>query len=37
MTGNVNVRYALARFVDGNGPGARVAAVALSQMKRGRP
>ncbi|ANI80280.1 type-F conjugative transfer system pilin assembly protein TrbC [Sphingobium sp. EP60837] len=37
MTGNVTVRYALGSFVDGNGPGARVAAVALSNMKRGRP
>ena len=37
MTGNVTVRYALGSFVDGNGPGARVAAVALADLKRGRP
>ncbi|KFG90821.1 Type-F conjugative transfer system pilin assembly protein TrbC precursor [Sphingobium herbicidovorans NBRC 16415] len=37
MTGNVTVHYALGSFVDGNGPGARIAAVALSNMKRERP
>lgn len=37
MTGNVTVRYALDSFVEGNGPGARVAAVARATMKRGRP
>ncbi len=37
MTGNVTVRYALDSFVEGNGPGARVAAVALVNMKLGRP
>lgn len=37
MTGNVTVRYALDSFIDGNGPGARVAAVALSNMTRSRP
>jgi conjugal transfer pilus assembly protein TrbC len=36
MTGNVTVNYALAAFSDGNGPGARIAAVALSNMKRER-
>lgn len=37
MTGNVTVQYALVSFVDGNGPGARIAAVALSNLKRNRP
>lgn len=37
LIGNVTVRYALDSFVDGNGPGARVAAVALSNMTRSRP
>jgi conjugal transfer pilus assembly protein TrbC len=37
MTGNVTVEYALSTFVDGNGPGARVAAVALSSLKRTTP
>jgi conjugal transfer pilus assembly protein TrbC len=37
MTGNVTVDYALSTFVDGNGPGARVAAVALANLKRSRP
>jgi len=36
MIGNVTVEYALSTFADGNGPGARVAAVALSNMKRDR-
>lgn len=36
MTGNVTVDYALSTFVDGNGPGARVAAVALANLKRPR-
>lgn len=36
MTGNVTAQYALGSFVDGNGPGARVAAIALANMKRGR-
>jgi len=34
MIGNVTVEYALSTFAEGNGPGARVAAVALSNMKR---
>lgn len=33
MIGNVTVEYALSTFAEGNGPGARVAAVALSNMK----
>ncbi|WP_257558525.1 type-F conjugative transfer system pilin assembly protein TrbC [Sphingobium sp. CFD-2] len=37
MSGNVTVRHALGSFVDGNGPGARIAAVALANMKRDRP
>lgn len=37
MTGNVTVDYALSTFVDGNGPGARVAAVALANLKRPQP
>lgn len=37
MSGNVTVRYALGGFADGNGPGARVAAVALARMKAARP
>lgn len=36
MTGNVTVDYALNSFVDGNGPGARIAAVGLSNMKKSR-
>jgi conjugal transfer pilus assembly protein TrbC len=36
MTGNVTVEYALSSFVDGNGPGARIAAVALGNMRRER-
>ncbi|WP_062769774.1 type-F conjugative transfer system pilin assembly protein TrbC [Sphingopyxis terrae] len=37
MIGNVTVEYALATFVDGGGPGAKVAGVALANMKRARP
>ncbi|USI75106.1 type-F conjugative transfer system pilin assembly protein TrbC [Sphingomonas morindae] len=37
MIGNVTVEYALTTFSEGNGPGARVAAVALSNMKRTNP
>lgn len=37
MTGNVTVRYALERFVEGNGPGARIAAVALGSLGQSRP
>jgi len=36
MIGNVTVDYALSTFADGRGPGARVAAVALANLKRGR-
>ncbi|MFX6201839.1 TrbC family F-type conjugative pilus assembly protein, partial [Acinetobacter baumannii] len=36
MIGNVTVEYALSTFAEGSGPGARVAAVALSNMKRDR-
>jgi conjugal transfer pilus assembly protein TrbC len=35
MSGNVTVRYALDAFVNGGGPGARVAATALKQLNRG--
>jgi conjugal transfer pilus assembly protein TrbC len=34
MTGNVSVEYALSSFADGRGPGARVAAVALGNIRR---
>lgn len=34
MSGNVTVDYALNSIVDGNGPGARIAAVGLSNMKK---
>lgn len=34
MTGNVTVEYALSTFAEGNGPGAKIAAVALSNMRR---
>jgi len=37
MVGNVTVQYALSTFVEGNGPGAKVAAVALGNMKRAEP
>lgn len=37
MTGNVTVRYALSSFAEGEGPGARIAAVALSNMGRANP
>lgn len=37
ITGNVTVRYALESFVDGQGPGGRVAAVARSNLDRRRP
>ena len=37
MVGNVTVDYALNAFAEGNGPGARIAAVALANMKRSRP
>lgn len=36
LTGNVTVEYALNSFADGNGPGARVAAVGLSNMRAQR-
>ena len=34
LVGNVSVEYALEQFVDGNGPGARIAAVGLSNMRK---
>lgn len=34
MTGNVTVDYALTTFADANGPGARVAAIGLAQMRK---
>lgn len=34
MTGNVTVEYALSSFAQGNGPGARVAAVGLSNLEK---
>lgn len=37
MIGNITVEYALTTFADGNGPGARIAAVALNNMKRAKP
>lgn len=37
MVGNVSVEYALEQFADGNGPGARVAAVGLANMRKARP
>ncbi len=37
MIGNVTVEYALTTFAEGSGPGARVAAVALANMKRTNP
>ena len=36
MIGNVTVEYALNSFAEGNGPGARVAAVGLSNMRKGQ-
>ncbi|AOH87259.1 pilus assembly protein (plasmid) [Sphingomonas panacis] len=36
IVGNVTVDYALSSFAGGNGPGARIAAVALSNMQRER-
>lgn len=36
MTGNVTVEYALSTFADGNGPGGKIAAVALANMKRSK-
>lgn len=35
MAGNVSVDYALTAFADGNGPGAKIASVALANMTRG--
>jgi conjugal transfer pilus assembly protein TrbC len=37
MVGNVRVEYALEQFAEGNGPGARVAAVGLANMRKARP
>ena len=34
MIGNVTVEYALSSFADGNGPGARVAAVGLANLRK---
>ncbi|MFD1104683.1 type-F conjugative transfer system pilin assembly protein TrbC [Sphingobium olei] len=34
LVGNVSVEYALEQFADGNGPGARIAAVGLSNMRK---
>jgi conjugal transfer pilus assembly protein TrbC len=36
MSGNVTVDYALSSFAQANGPGARVATVALANMQKGR-
>lgn len=36
LTGNVTAEYALSSFADGGGPGARVAAVALGNLRKGR-
>ena len=37
MVGNVSVQYALEQFAEGHGPGARVAAVGLSNMRKVNP
>ncbi|MCF8708395.1 type-F conjugative transfer system pilin assembly protein TrbC [Rhizorhapis sp. SPR117] len=37
MIGNVTVEYALSSFADGNGPGARVAAVGLANLRKATP
>jgi len=37
LTGNVTVEYALASFADGGGPGAKVAAVALRNLRKTQP
>ncbi|WP_176593134.1 type-F conjugative transfer system pilin assembly protein TrbC [Sphingobium sp. EM0848] len=37
LTGNVTVRYALDSFVEGQGPGARIAAVARTNLDRRHP
>lgn len=37
MIGNVTVEYALSSFAGGNGPGARVAAVGLGNLRRASP
>lgn len=37
MVGNVSVQFALEQFAEGNGPGARVAAVGLSNMRKVNP
>ena len=34
MIGNVTIEYALSSFADGNGPGARVAAIGLANMRK---
>ncbi|RIA46268.1 conjugal transfer pilus assembly protein TrbC [Hephaestia caeni] len=37
LTGNVTAEYALASFADGGGPGAKVAAVALGNLRKTLP
>ena len=37
VTGNVTLDYALSTFADGQGPGARVAAVGLARMRKSAP
>lgn len=37
MIGNVSVEYALEQFADGNGPGAKVAAVGLTNLRKAAP
>jgi len=37
MIGNVRVEYALEQFSEGNGPGARVAAVGLANLRKSHP
>jgi conjugal transfer pilus assembly protein TrbC len=37
MTGNVTVEYALASFAEGSGPGARVAAIGLANLRKRVP
>ena len=37
LEGNVTVEYALTTFAQGDGPGSRVAAVALGNLQRSRP
>ncbi len=37
LIGNVSVQYALEQFAEGNGPGARVAAVGLTNLRKAHP